>query len=302
MGSFDIDFEMLRCFSLVAQFLSMTQAAEEMQVSLNTISQRISRLEVNLGFRLFERSTRRLTLSKEGLLFLPKAQNLLMGLNSGLEEIRAERKQVSGVINLGIDPGAVSSDFMRGLRLLLQGHPQVELRVHVLAHQKDLNVQKMDYGVLTGTVANSDLIAHSLGRSRWQLCADPRYLSQAKSLLKPEYLKEHNCLRIISYPEQNHWLLVNQKSGESKSFRLGGRFLSADGRVLKEALYAGLGVGVLPEKELRTAISEKKLERVLPDWHLHEVPIWFVYSSAKSRTKTTEVLRVLLQKAVTDLF
>jgi DNA-binding transcriptional LysR family regulator len=139
-----------------------------------------------------------------------------------------------------------------------------------------------DVVIHVGPPKDSRLNARHLHSVSWALAAAPRYFVSRPKPKTPSDLSEHVCLRIVSNPPQDEWSLIDVK-GNVETVRVAGNFEADDSRVLADAMYAGLGIGIRPEKELAAAVEAGTLVRVLPRYRFASMEVYALMSKGTSR-------------------
>jgi DNA-binding transcriptional LysR family regulator len=119
------------------------------------------------------------------------------------------------------------------------------------------------------------LVSRKVGVHGWGLAASPSYVKARGVPRSPAELSSHACLRFRGDVPQTAWHLTSAR-GKKVSIKVGGSFECDDSRVLGDATYAGLGIGVRPKEELADAVKRKALVHVLPDWTFGEQPAYLL--------------------------
>lgn len=176
-------------FSKVAHQLNMTPAA---------VSASIKRLEEQVGFPLFVRTTRSLSLTGEGELFLTKVTHALDTLNRGVEEIANARGELTGNIYI-----TAPSDFGRNLLLdwideFTQQHNNVTVKLELSDQLVDMYSKPVDIAIRYGELPDSGMIATPLSADNVRLlCATPNYIKDNPPISEPKDLLNHNCISFM---------------------------------------------------------------------------------------------------------
>lgn len=123
----------------------------------------------------------------------------------------------------------------------------------------------------------------------WALCAAPAYVDARGSPSAPEDLVSHDCLRFRGPEPQETWTLEDE-AGRRVTVPVGGGFESEDSRILGEATYAGLGVGIRPDRELADAVASGRLARVLPGWWFSATPVSLVGPPGRERLPAVRIV------------
>jgi DNA-binding transcriptional LysR family regulator len=276
------DLDELRTFALVVDLGSLSAAARHLQVTTNAVSRRVMRLEQNLGVKVLRRSTRAVSVTAEGRVLYAHARRALEELQSAEDALRSGRDGLAGAIRIAMPGGACSSAILSGISAFLEEHPDVRLEMLVVNTPIDPVGGGFDVVIHVGPVKDSRLVARRLHTANWALAAAPRYFASRRRPKTPSDLTEHVCLRIATHPPQNEWRLIDPK-GQVESVRVTGNFEADDSRVLADAMYAGLGIGIRPEKELVAAVAAGTLERVLPRHRFGSLEVYALMPKGASR-------------------
>jgi DNA-binding transcriptional LysR family regulator len=259
------DLAELRTFALVVEAGSLAAAARLMQVSGNAVSRRIMRLERNLGVKVLRRSTRAVSVTAEGRALYARARRALDELDAAAEEATSASAKLQGSLRVAV-PGAVCTPgVLAAFADLLAANPAMRLEIVVANFAADPISGGFDVALRVGQPKDSRLIARRLFALSWCLAAAPRYLAARPAPRTPADLSAHACLRFLANPPQDEWRLIDGK-GEVHVAKVGGNFEADDSRVLGEAVYAGLGIGLRPVKEVEAGERAGKLVRVLPGY------------------------------------
>ena len=161
----------------------------------------------------------------------------------------------------------------------LARYPEVQLELLCTGRAVDLVDERFDVGIRAGTLADSTLIARSLGRVSWFLVATAAYLKKRGRPQSPQDLKDHDCLLFGAGPMT---VTLRLESAEtSAQVAVSARLLVSDMDVLYSAATAGLGIALLPGFRCVEELRARKLERVLRDWDPPATPVHAVYPSTR---------------------
>lgn len=278
----DLQVEDLRMLVAVAEAGSLTAAAARLGVGLNGVSRRLARLEASAGVRLVERTTRRLALTGAGDRLYRRALAVLEQVELARAELGAEQAEPIGTVRVVLPSSAVNGALLARLHGLLARHPR--LRVQLLVTSRDLPLAgDVDVAVVVGALPDrAGLVARRVATVQWRLCAAPEYVAARGLPAAPAELSAHDCLRYRADGPQEQWTLVHD-DGREEVVPVRGSFESDDSRILGEAAYAGLGVGLRPDGELSRAVAAGALVEVLPGWRFAAHPIHVVSPRGRGR-------------------
>jgi DNA-binding transcriptional LysR family regulator len=247
---------------------SITAAAHSLDLSVAVASQRLKRLEKDLGVRLLHRTTRRLHPTPEGAALAQQGRVLveeLEALGSGLREAASE---IAGTLRFTMSASFGRQYVSPLLPAFLARHPKLRLSVHLSDQVVDLVSEGFDLAIRIGALEDSRLVARGIAPNRRVLCASPDYLRRRGTPAVPQDLARHDCLLLFgSSGRQDVWRLGTPEGGEV-AVRVQGRFESNYGEVLRDASLAGEGIVVHSLWHIADDLRAGRLRVVLPDYPL----------------------------------
>ncbi|MEZ4400492.1 MAG: LysR family transcriptional regulator [Kofleriaceae bacterium] len=253
----------LRTFARIVDAGSLAAAARTLRLSTNAVSRRLMKLEDDLGVRLAHRTTRALALTDEGRALYARAVRVVAELDAAEEELHPTGDPIAGVVRMVIPPAAATPTFLGALRGLLDGHPRLHLQLQIANVGIDQLAHGADLVLHVGAIPQTSIVARRIATVTWWLAATSAYLDRHGRPRRPSDLARHRCLRYLGERPQDAWQLLD-RAGRTVVVPVGGTFESDDSRVLGDATYAGLGIGVRPRAEVVAAVAAGRLERVLP--------------------------------------
>ena len=291
----------LNIFVETARQGSFSKAANSMDMTPAAISASAKRLEEQLGFPLFVRSTRSLRLTSEGEIFLDKTSLALSTLQDGLDLISSSRGELSGNLHL-----AAPSDFGRNLLIywideFIEDHPRVSVKVELSDSLTDMYSKPVDIAIRYGEPAESNLIAIPLcGSNARVLCASPDYVASHPELKAPKDLLVHNCLCYMTSDSlYNNWrLLPNiEKNGrEEETILAQGNPSSNDSDVIRRLALNGRGIANKSLMDVSQDLIDGKLVRVLPEWDGENAPLYMVCADRRILSPTIRKFQQFIQE------
>lgn len=291
----------LRAFVLSVDAGSFTGAAKVLGLTTNAVSQRVSNLERRLGHRLLQRTTRRMTVTDEGRRVYLRLRPILDELGRVEEELQPQQDALSGTVRVSLPAPAATPELIAELGTVLRQHPRLQVQLLISHAPVDVVAAGLDFAVHVGQPKDSGLVARKLGTPAWCLAASKAYLDRHGRPRQPADLERHQCLRFLGDRPQTEWCLVDAKGGEHV-VPVGGSFESDDSRVLGDAVYAGLGIGVRARAELERAVRDHRLEHVLPRFHFPGPPVFALFAPGRRRVarveKFFELLKAFIEHAL----
>jgi LysR family transcriptional regulator for bpeEF and oprC len=184
----------MRVFSRVAELGSFARAANTLDLSRAMASAYVAQLEKHLGTRLLHRTTRKVSVSPEGAVYLERCQRILASISAADDEMRLARDRPQGRLRVDVPVAFGKYLLMPSLAKFTQRYPQVSIEVRFNDRYVDLAAEGVDVAVRAGTVKTPDLIAKRIATTRLVTCASPAYFAKAGMPRLPEDLKQHRCI------------------------------------------------------------------------------------------------------------
>ncbi|RVT93987.1 LysR family transcriptional regulator [Sphingomonas crocodyli] len=247
----------LRTYADVAADGSFSRVAERSGASHTTIARRIDFLEAHFGARLLHRSTRRLTLTQEGLRLLDHARTVIEAIENAASEL-GDGKAARGVVRVGVTT-ALGLHYAARLGELRGRHPELRIEFAVADWQGELHEAGLDLALRVGDPAPESLFVEPLGAIARSLVATPAYLAQRGTPLKIDDLRTHDCIAYGYGPAQSMWDIGGTTIAASGCFR------ANSSEAVYRAVTHDLGIGLLPDIRVAEAITAGQLVRLMPD-------------------------------------
>ncbi|NUB15871.1 LysR family transcriptional regulator [Azospirillum brasilense] len=260
-------------FVQVAETRSFVAAGRLLGVSASAVGKSVARLEEKLGVRLFHRSTRSVTLTAEGTLFLERSRRIL----AEIEAAELELSQASAVPRgrLRVSLPLVSSLVLPALGEFMRAYPEIELDLDFTDRMVDVIEEGFDAVVRTGEPADSRLSARRLGNFRLLLVASPDYLARRGTPRTPADLRQHACLH-YRFPTSGKW-----ETGAPGPAPAGPQLELPTSMICNNIetrvcfALQGLGIAYLPDFAIRDLLADGRLEPVLAD-HVGRTSVFHV--------------------------
>lgn len=248
-------------FALVAREGSFTAAARVSGLPKSTVSQRVAELENALGVRLLHRSTRRLSLSEAGQVYLQHCQVMLEAASAADAALSRLRDAPEGSLRITA-PEASGTQLLPGLLAAFsQRHPAVTVTCVISDTQLDLIAERIDLALRTGQLADSSFVSRRIGPVSRVLVAAPDYLAREGWPQAPADLGRHRLLLHGVLPQ---WPL--RQGGEIVQVDASQASLQANNlNTLRQLALAGAGIALLPRFMVRESLANGVLQQVLPD-------------------------------------
>jgi DNA-binding transcriptional LysR family regulator len=255
---------------------SFSSAARALGLTPSAVSKQIGRLEDQLAVRLFNRTTRRLSLTEEGAAFYERASRILADLEDAAAAVSSLRGVARGRLRVTMPTAFGVIHLLPALPAFLTRHPEVILEIDLNDRFVNMIEEGFDLALRVGDLQDSSLIGRRLAANRRVLAAAPAYVEGRAAPRSPAELAGHNCL-VYTYRAQRHdWHLVDAAGAETV-VTIGGNLETNNPMMLRAAALAGLGIVLLPLWIIGPDLKAGRLQRLLADYHWPDSAIQAVY-------------------------
>ncbi|MGO6722322.1 LysR substrate-binding domain-containing protein [Rhizobium ruizarguesonis] len=254
-----IRIEGIAAFVAVVEAGSVSEAARRLRLSKSVVSERLAELEKSLGGILLHRTTRKLTLTEDGTVFLGRAARIVREIEEAAADMAERRGTLSGPIRIAAPVTFGRMHLGPALYPFLAEHPEIELTLDIDDRRVDAASDGYDAIIRNGPIADSRLVAWKLARSRRLLCASPDYLARQGI---PSSLADLNSHRGIFYTNRGvaDWRFQTPDGAIVVRAKLALGINNGD--MLRDAAIAGLGIALLPAFIAGPAIREGRLAEI----------------------------------------
>lgn len=266
-------------FVQAAENRSFSEAGRVLGISSSAVGKSVARLEERLGVRLFHRSTRSITLTAEGALFLERCRRILSEIEAAELELSETRLAPRGELRVSLP--LVGGLVMPALTAFMHRYPAIELDVDFSDRLVDVITEGFDAVIRTGEPTDSRLMSRQLGTFKLLLVASPEYLLRRGRPRIPADLVQHACLqhKFPSNGKFEPWPL-RVALGEAEPV-LPASMVCNTTEVLIHVARDGLGIACLPDFMVRNAIASGELITVLDDFNQHQGTFRMLWPSSK---------------------
>lgn len=276
-----LDLNDVAMFVQVVRCGSFAEAARRLGVPPNTVSRRIQQLEAQLGTRLMQRSTRKLTLTSAGRAFHERCAGAVDGLAEAGRELMTGSQEPSGLVRV-----AATADFfdffpMEWVAAFLAAHPRVRLDFVLSDARADLIAEQIDVAFRGGPLRDSGYVGRQLLGARSDgLVASPAYIAARGAPGTLQELANHDCVTSAHPSGRVTWRL-DGPDGVEEEVQVAGRFSGNTAQALRKATLAGLGIALLPPAMARLDVQAGLLVPVLPQYQHTSSGLNVVYPSRR---------------------
>ena len=250
----------------VARRASFRAAAVDLGMSTTALSNAVGKLEANLGVRLFNRTTRSVSLTDAGRVFIDQVGPALQDVHGAMEAVRSQRATPSGTLRINAFATAAREILSPLVFEFLRRYPQVHVDLVTEGRLVDIVAEGFDLGVRMADLVPSDMIAVPLGRAqRHAVVGSPAYFEKhGKPRVPPDLLK-HPCVR-IRLPNGALYRWHFRKRGQAAQIDVSGPITLDEASLARTAVSEGIGLGFFMEQDVSADIDAGRFVRVLEDW------------------------------------
>lgn len=261
--------DLITCFKSFVRTVetgSFSAVAREMETTQPTISKQIAALEAHLDVQLLVRSTRKVSLTEEGMRFYEQCQHVLESLAEAESSV-GKRRNPSGVLRVNCPIAFGQMKLLPRLKPFLDRYPEIKVDLTMADHFIDLVEEGIDLSIRIGHHDDRNLITQPIGTTRLVTIAAVSYLQQFGEPQTPADLLHHNCVVYTRQSTLNDWQF------RGTSVRVSGNLLVNNSTALREAILAGVGIGICPILVFENELRQRSLKVILADHELEPLPI-----------------------------
>lgn len=250
----------------VAEQRSFSRAADLLGLKRSSLSHTIKGLETSLGVQLFLRTTRSVALTDAGEMLMARLSPLLAEMDELLNDVSASAQQPYGTLRISASDTAIGLLLETVLPDFIQQKPGIEIDLVAQGQLVDIVEQGFDAGIRLVEDVPGDMIAIPLsGPLRFVTVASPAYLAGRPTIVHPQDLMQHRCLRQrLPGGKRYHW---EYQQGETQfALDVPGSLTLNNSALMVEAAVAGLGIAYVPERYARRHLGDRQLVTLLDDW------------------------------------
>lgn len=293
----------MRAFEAVGRRLSFAAAASELGLSTSALSRRISQLEERLGSRLLHRTTRSVTLTETGELYLQNCRALMAQADEMDALASGEQAEPAGTLRISLPNLYGQRCVAPLLPSFMARYPHLRLQVMLSDAYADLVAERIDVAIRIGDLVDGDYVARRLAVNPRYICASPDYLARAGTPASPRDITDHACLHFNPLTVGRSWRLA--RAGQSVDVAIHPVLSVDNAEVLRQAALAGRGLALLADFVVGEDIAAGRLVRVLTEWTAAMSSIYVVYPAArhlplKTRTFVNFLVGALGRRSAPD--
>jgi DNA-binding transcriptional LysR family regulator len=259
-------FSELNAAAAIATRKSFRAAANDLGISASALSHAIAALESRLGVRLFNRTTRSVSLTPAGEQFLARVKPAMREIADAMHEVNEQRSTPAGLIRINTSEGAGEQILTPIVTEFLRRYRDVQLEIVTEARVVDIVAEGFDAGVRLAELVPRDMVSIPIGKTQQHVVVGaPSYFASRTQPRSPSDLKEHVCVRYrLSDGSIYRWEFA--KRGQISSVDITGPLTLDSDRLVLRAALEGAGLAYVSEWSAREALAKGRLVQVLSDW------------------------------------
>ncbi len=275
----------MQLFLCVAERESFTRAAESLGIPKGSVSRQIQALENMLGTRLLYRTTRRVQLTQDGMVYYERARDLLANIDELEGLFQHDPASISGRLRVDMPVGLARGLVIPKLREFLQFYPGIELELSSCDRLVDVIREGFDCVVRVGHLKDSGLIARPIGKLTMVNCASPDYLARFGY---PETLDDLTSHAVVHYAVN----LGTRPQGfevwtdnTTRWVKTGGSLTVNSTETYQASCLAGLGIIQVPRIGVKSLLKQGSLKEILPQYRAEPMPVSLLYPHRRNLSR-----------------
>ncbi|MBL4288314.1 LysR family transcriptional regulator [Vibrio fluvialis] len=254
----------LATFILVVNEGSFTAAAHKLGVTPSALSKLLTRLELALSVKLFERTTRKLIITQAGQKVYDQCLVMVNAAQQAVELSGSDHTEPSGALTVAAPEAFLNSVLQPFVVPFLKKYPQIQLKLRAADGEIDLFKHNIDVAFKLTDKPDENLVLRELCKTNLVLCASPDYLEERGVPTHPTQLTEHDCLYLAETDKDHLWDFL--KDDEFHTVSVSGRYAVNHSQMRLNGVKNGLGIGIFHDFVVQDALAEGKVVQLLKDW------------------------------------
>ena len=267
-------------FAVLARAGSLSAAGRELGISTPAVSKHLAQMEGRLGTALVNRTTRRMSLTPEGEVYLEHARRILAGIDDLSQQLGVAKETPQGLLRVNATLGFGRSHVAPVISAFVRKHPAVEVQLQLSVNPPALTEDLFDVCVRFGAPPDARVISVNLAPNRRLLCASPDYLARRGTPKVPNDLAGHDCIGIRQGEEAyGTWRLVSGRgrSAVTQAVKVRGNLTTNDGGIAVQWALEGHGILMRAEWDVERYLKGGRLVQVLPQYATPDADIHAVF-------------------------
>jgi DNA-binding transcriptional LysR family regulator len=270
----------LKTVVAVVETGSFTAAGEKLSISKGLVSKYIHEVEKQLDIRLFNRNTRKISLTDAGTHYYNHALKLLDNYSKMIEDVVNEQSSPKGLLRVSA-PIAFGEHIVTPLiHEFSCQHPDISVDFVLNNRPVDMLKEGIDVRIKSGQVIDSNMVARPLCKWPLIICASPDYIDLHGLPLEPDDLSNHHCVTDSNLKSRNNWTLLSV-TGEQITVPVHSRLSSNNPQTVVDFVKAGAGIGLVTKASVQKELQSGELIELFPDYTALTLDIYLIYPHKK---------------------
>jgi len=278
---------------------SLTDAAKALGKSLPSVVRMLAALESNLGVRLLNRTTRRISLTEEGRHYLEQCQRILADIEEAENALSAEQSEPQGKLTVSAPAQFGQMHVSPLVTDFIERYEKISVDLLLLDRVVNLVEEGVDVGIRIAHLDDSTMIAKPVGHIRRVVCASPELLKKTGPITHPKQLADHDCVRFTHITTGGQWQFL--ENNKQISVHVDGRYSSNQAAASIKACAAGAGFGMFLSYMIEPHLKSGELQVILQEFELPPVPVNVVYAHARLMSTRTRVFVDWMAKGLREV-
>lgn len=267
-------FECIKLFIKVARLGSFTATANELNMTQGAVSKKVAWLEKSLGFTLFHRTSRKISLTNSGEQYLKHSREIIEKMSIVEQGLKNELSQVLGELKISAPSAFATQRLAIPIRDFLYLNPEVSINVSVNDKQVNLYNDDIDIAIRASYLKDSGLKAKKLLDHELCYFASPEYLEKNGTPLHPKEISNHHCITYSLSNPSNVWYFNKEKYAVRE-------IISSDSpEMIVKMAVLGLGIAAMPKWMVQMHMDENELTEIFEGLETHSLPMYAVYKNS----------------------
>ncbi|MGB2741860.1 MAG: LysR family transcriptional regulator [Cognaticolwellia sp.] len=278
-----MDLDTIQLFVEVMKRKSFAEVARLRNIDPSSVSRSIRKLETTLGFRLFQRTTRKLSPTEAGKSYFMQVEGLVATFIQAGERALDLSNQPIGILRVSACTSFGQKKLVPLLPVMRNKYPKLIIELVLVDSQIDIVEQQIDVAIRFGKRPTDDFICKELAPRKFVVCASPAFIKSNPITKSPLCLNKLECLR-FSIPGYREAWKFRQPNKKEFSVPVTGHLLISHGMTMTASAVAGLGVALLPDWLCQDELVDGSLLDLFPDYECaaadFDTSAWLVYPSS----------------------
>lgn len=283
----------MNVFVRVAKAGSFAGGARDLDISRAMATKHIMHLESSLGTRLFNRTTRSLSLTEVGASYFERCQQVLLDIEEMESQVTHLQTEPRGSLRISAPPVIGATHIARAISEFLKLHPDLNIELIIQSGPGDMIEDGIDLAIYLGTLNDTSMVARKLASSSLVVCGSPAYFAKHGTPQTPQDLVQHSCLVNWAIPPKNKWPFKSETGYQV--INVSGRLQANVADAIRIAAINDMGLVMLPVYIVGWDIERGRLQPVLQNYPSPPLEVHAVYPHRKYLSAKVRVFMEFLQ-------